>query len=77
MFGIAKVKEYCDAFVDFYYDAYWASSTLEDADQLETTENFSREQVGLGNQHIDIILGVLPSWIMPIVIANVGLKAYC
>lgn len=77
MFGIKKVKEYCDAFVDFYYDVYWASSTLEDTDDLETIENFSRKQVGLGCQHIDIILGVLPSWIMPTVIANVGLKVYC
>lgn len=75
MFGIKKIKEYCDTFVDFYYDAYWASSTLEDTDDLKTIDVFALAHIGCKAQQIDIILGNMPAFVVQTVIEYNGIKA--
>lgn len=75
MFGIKKVKEYYDTFVDFYYDTYWASSTLEDTDELKCIDVFALAHTGCKAQQVDIILGIIQPFVIQMVIEYNGIKA--
>lgn len=72
---LSKIKEYYDEFVDFYFDAYHTSSTMEEADELECIDAFTLAHTGCKAQQVDIILGDLPSFVIQMVIEYNGIKA--
>ena len=70
-----KIKEYYDEFVDFYFDAYQTSSTMEEADELKCIDAYSLAHTGCKAQQVDIILGDLPPFVVQMVIEYNGIKA--
>lgn len=74
MFPIKKIKEYYDKFIDVYYDAYW-NSKVDESDELECIDAFALAHTGCKAQQVDIILGIIPPFVIQMVIEYNGIKA--